>query len=158
MQARPGRDINDLAQEVADFLFAGGTVGQIHGLDTEDLEAVYALGYNLYNQARWDEALRVFCFLSVEDHLDRRFHVARGGCLLMLRRYEEAFKAYGLAHVLDVSDPVVALQCAECLIALRRKDDARTALETVAVLARESEAFQPIRARAAALAALIGLQ
>ncbi len=93
MQARPGRDINDLAQEVADFLFAGGTVGQIHGLDTEDLEAVYALGYNLYNQARWDEALRVFCFLSVEDHLDRRFHVARGGCLLMLRRYEEGVQS-----------------------------------------------------------------
>ncbi len=158
MQTQPGRDINDLAQEIADFLFAGGTVGQIHGLDTKDLEAVYALGYNLYNQARWDEALQVFSFLVVEDHLERRFQVARGGCLLMLKRYEAAFKAYGLAHVLDVTDPVVALQCAECLIALGRKDDARSALETVAVLAQESEAFQPIRARAAALSALIGPQ
>jgi type III secretion system low calcium response chaperone LcrH/SycD len=150
------RDVSDLAQEIADFLFAGGTVADIYGLDATQIEAVYALGYNLYNQGRWAQALQVFSFLTFHDHVDRRLHIARAACLQMLKRYEEALTAYLLAHVLDVSDPAVGLQLAECLIALRRKPEARAALETVAVLAGEDPAFAPIRARAAAQSEFIG--
>ena len=151
-----GRDVNDLAQEIADFLFAGGTLADIYGLEARQLEAVYAHGYGLYNQGRWAHALQVFSFLTFHDHLDRRFHVARAACLQMLRQHEAALKAYSLAHLLDVSDPAVGLHVAECLIALQRKADARTALETVAMLAGEAAAYAPIRARAAALSGLIG--
>ncbi len=150
------RDLDDLAQEIADFLFAGGTVADVYGLGEEQLEAVYALGYSLYNQGRWAQALQVFSFLTFHAHLDRRFHVARASCLQMLRRHDEALKAYLLAHLLDVSDPAVALHVAECLIALRRRSEARTALETAAVLAGEAAAFAPLRGRVAALSELIG--
>jgi len=150
------RDVNELAQEIADFLFAGGAVADIYGLDSRQLEAVYAHGYNLYNQGRWAHALQVFSFLTFHAHLDRRFHIARASCLQMLRRHEEAVKAYLLAHLLDVWDPAVALHVAECLIALRRTSEARTALDSVAVLAGEDAAFAPIRARAAALSEFIG--
>jgi type III secretion system low calcium response chaperone LcrH/SycD len=150
------RDVNDLAQEIADFLFAGGTLADIYGLEPRQLEAVYAHGYGLYNQGRWEPALQVFSFLTFHDHLDRRFHVARAACLQMLKQHEEALKAYSLAYLLDVSDPAVGLHVAECLIALQRRAEARTALETVAVLTGEEAAFAPIRARAAALSGLIG--
>src|ERR1700753_2618866 len=72
------RDINALAQEVEDFLFAGGTVADMFGLKMEELEPVYAHGFSLYNQARWSEALQVFSFLTYHSHLEQRFHVARG--------------------------------------------------------------------------------
>ena len=150
------RDINDLAQEIADFLFSGGSIADVYGLEARQLEAAYALGYNLYSQARWAEALRVFSFLTFHAHLDRRFHLGRAACLQVLGRHEQALKAYLLAHVLDVSDPVVGLHVAECLIALRRKAEARTALEAVLAIADEDAVFAPIRARAEALFELIG--
>ncbi|MEJ0035228.1 MAG: SycD/LcrH family type III secretion system chaperone [Gammaproteobacteria bacterium] len=155
MQINSRRALDEIAQDVATYLFAGGTVAGLYGTTDEDLEAVYALGYNLYNQSRWAEALRVFSFLAMQNHVERRFHVGRGACLLMLKRHEEALRAFGLAHLLDVSDPAVALQFAECLIALRRKDDARVALQTVAALAADEEAYRPIRSRAAALSTLL---
>ncbi len=151
----PAPDIEDFAQEIADFVFAGGSMSAVYGLDAKDLEAIYALAYNLYNQARWQEALQTFSFLTYQSHLERRFHVGRGACLQMLGRHDDALRAYLLAHVLDVSEPTVALHIAECLIALHRKDDARTALETVVALTEEDVAFAPIRSRAQALASLV---
>ncbi len=145
----------DRIEEITDFLFAGGTVADLYRIEARQLEAVYAHAFNLYGQARWNEALRIFSFLALQNHLERRFHIGKAACLQMLKRYEDALRAYGLAHVLDVSEPTVALHIAECCIALRRKEDARTALETVMVLADESPAFAPIRARAKALAALL---
>ena len=150
------RDINDLAQDVADFLFAGGTVADIYGVDRKELEPLYALGYSLYNQARFSEALQVFSFLTYHSHLEQRFHVARGACLHMLKQYEEALRAYGPAYLLDALEPAVSLHIAECLIALGRKEDARGVLENVAELTRSNDAFTHIGRRGAALAALIG--
>jgi type III secretion system low calcium response chaperone LcrH/SycD len=150
------RDINDLAQQVADFLFAGGTVAALYGLSTKELEPMYALGYSLYNQARWTEALKVFSFLTYHSHLEQRFHVGRAACLQMLKQHEEALRAYGLAYLLDASDPSVSLHIAECLIALGKKEEARGVLENVAELTQGSTPFARIRKRAAALSALIG--
>lgn len=155
-QRAHARDVNALAQEIADFLFGGGTLADIYGLDARQLEAAYAHGYSLYNQGRWAPALQVFSFLTCHDHLDRRYHIARAACLQMLKQHEEALRAYSLAQLLDVSDPAVGLHVAECLIALQRKADARTALETVAMLTGDEAAYAPIRARAAALSGLIG--
>jgi type III secretion system low calcium response chaperone LcrH/SycD len=150
------RDINDLVQEVADFLLAGGTVGDMYGLDADQLEPMYALGFSLYNQARWSEALKVFSFLTYHSHLEQRFHVGRAACLQMLKQYEDALTAYGLAYVLDASDPSVSLHIAECLIALGKKEDARGVLENVAELTQGNATFAQIGKKGAALSALIG--
>jgi type III secretion system low calcium response chaperone LcrH/SycD len=152
------QDLNGFAQEVADFLFAGGTVADMYGIDRKELEPLYALGHNLYNQARWSEALKVFSFLSYHSHLERRFHVARGACQQMLKNYEEALAAYGAAYVLDATDPSVSLHIAECLIGLGKKEEARGALENVAELTANQPSFAQIAKHGAALSALIGNQ
>lgn len=140
--------------QAGEFMVGGqATLANLKGLNTQEMEAAYAVGYNLYNQARWLDALKVFSFLSFHDHLDRRFHIGRGACLQMLKHNEDALRAYAIAHVLDVSDPVVAIRIAECLIALRRKSDARVVLRTVEVLAEE--AAPKIGARARGLIALL---
>jgi type III secretion system low calcium response chaperone LcrH/SycD len=150
------RDVTELAQEIEDFLFAGGTVADMYGLKMEDLEPVYAHGFALYNQARWSEALQVFSFLTYHSHLEQRFHVARGACLQMLKQYEAALRAYGPAYVLDATDPTVSLHIAECLIALGKKEEAHGVLENVAELTQDNAAFAQINHRGAALSALLG--
>jgi type III secretion system low calcium response chaperone LcrH/SycD len=141
--------------ELVEYFGAGGTLAGLYGLNARELEAVYTQGYRLYNQGRWMEALQMFSFLAFQDHLERRYQVARAGCLQMLKRYEDALSAYGLASLMDATDPEVLLHMAECLLALRRRDDAQTALEAIAALTDGDGACAPIRARAAALCALI---
>jgi type III secretion system low calcium response chaperone LcrH/SycD len=152
------RDINDIAQDVADFMIRGGTVADIYGLKAEELEPLYALGFSLYNQARWSEGLKVFSFLAYHSHLEQRFHVGRAACLQMLKQHEDALRAYGMAYLLDAEDPSVSLHIAECFIALGRKEDARGVLENVAHLTQKNAAFEQIGKRGAALAALLGHQ
>jgi len=145
----------DFTEQLADFLFAGGTVKDLYHFDEREMEAVYAHGYNLYNQAQWLEALKVFSFLSHNDHLERRFHVARAGCLQMLREYEAALRAYLAAHVLDATEPSVQLHMAECCIALGRRDEARIVLENTIAAAGTDPTHATTRRRAEALAALL---
>ncbi len=146
---------NDQVEQIADLLLAGGTLASLYHLDPKELDAAYALGYSLYSQARWIEAMKVFSFLCYHDPLDRRFHLARAASLQMVGQHENALQAYGLAFALDVLDPAVGLHIAECLIALHRKDDARAALEGVAELTEDAPQSASIRARAEALMALI---
>ncbi len=149
-------DSQDTAEVVARFLFEqAGRLADIHGATPRELEATYTFAYNLYNQARWHEALRVFSFLVQEDHLDRRFHLGRGGCLKMLKRHEDALKAYGIAHLLDVDDPTVGLYVAECLMALGRRGDAKVALEAVIAIAEDQPRFADLVRRANAVIHLI---
>ncbi len=149
-------DGQDTAEVVARFLFEqGGRLADIHGATPRELEATYAFAYSLYNQARWREALRVFGFLVQEDHLDRRFHLGRAGCLKMLKRHDDALKAYGIAHLLDVEDPSVGLYVAECLLALGRRGDAKVALETVIAIAGDQPRHADLVRRANAVIRLI---
>jgi type III secretion system low calcium response chaperone LcrH/SycD len=155
MQPQRLRDINDMLQEMARHLLAGGTVRGFYGIEERELEAVYAHAYHLYNQARWLEAFAVFSFLCMHDHLQRRFHLGRAACLQMLKDHEAALKAYGAAYLLDVSDPTTSLRIAECLIALRRKAEACAVLQTIEDLTAQNPTFAATRTRAAALVALL---
>lgn len=145
-----------VAQELAGFMLDdGGTLAQVYGLQDQELEAVYALGFNFYNQARWLDALKVFSFLVAHNHFERRYQVARAACLQMLKQYDEALKAYVIAHVMDITDPLVALHIAECLIAQGKREDALTALETVRAQTEDKPQFAELASRAAALAKLL---
>lgn len=158
MQQSPqsSADINAVIDELSSFLLeSGGTLSQVYGFEAQEMEAVYAHAYSLYNQARWKEALKIFNFLVVHDHLERRYHVGQAACLQMLKRYDEALKAYGMAHVMNVMDPVVALHIAECLIAQGKKEDALIALESVVAITEDNPKFAELASRARALADLL---
>jgi type III secretion system low calcium response chaperone LcrH/SycD len=152
-QAAGGEQLLDaLARHL---LEESGTVGQIHGIGPDELEALYAFAHSLYNQARWPEALSAFNFLSIQDHLDRRHHMGRGACLQMLRRHEEALRAYSLAFLLEMTDPVVSFHIGECLIALGRREDAQVALDAAADAAADAPACTDVGERALALLTLL---
>lgn len=149
-------NLEQLTQELASFLFDHcGTMAQFYGLESRELEAVYALGYALYNQGRWSDALQVFGSLVRHDHLDRRYQIAAANCLKMQRRFDMALRAYGVAHLLDVTDPHVVLQMGECLIALGNKEDAQAMLDGVGQLASGQPQYAAIADRARALCDLL---
>jgi len=142
--------------EIVDMLLNKGiTLGAMRGFTDEEFEAVYALGYNLYNQAKYEEALKAFAFLTFYNHLERRYYKALGACQQMLQRYDQAIQSYSIASVLDITDPEPTLRTAECLLAKGEIEDAKTALELVVADTENKEGMAAMHERAKAMLNLL---
>lgn len=143
-----------LAEQIAQLLAAGGTLGSIYDYSGHDCEVMYTLGHGLYSQGRFADAVKVFGFLAMHNHLERRYMNAFAASLQMTGSHEEAIKCYTLASVMDPTDPAPTFHTCECLIALGMKDNAIEGLELVIAQSR-SDAQAPLRDRARALLALL---
>ena len=62
-----------LAKIVADVLTGKTVMGAELGLEQNDLEAIYAVTYNVYNAGKYGEAMKLFGVLSLLDPADYRF-------------------------------------------------------------------------------------
>ncbi len=122
------QEIEQAVQEMAVMLAAGGTLGDLRGLDESHYETIYAAGYAQYNAGRYDQAEKVFQFLTINNPYDRRFAMALGSVKQVKGDYREAIGYYGMASVMDMMDPVPLFHSAECLAALGQIDDAIEAL------------------------------
>lgn len=155
MTARtPPVSFQTLAEQVHQLLAAGGTLGSIYDYTEHDCEVMYTLGHGLYSQGRFADAVKVFGFLAMHNHLERRYMNAFAASLQMVGSHEEAIKFYTLASVMDPTDPAPTFHTCECLIALGMKDNAVEGLQMVVAQCR-TEARRPLRERATALMALL---
>lgn len=110
--------------EIFGHLLQGGTAGEVIGIDENENEAIYTLGYFKYSNGKYADALKLFQLVVLHDHLHRRGLKALGSCLQVLRRHEEAIKPLGLAMLLDPADPGPAFQIAECMLYTGKKENA----------------------------------
>lgn len=145
----------ELSSQIAELLANGGTLGSVFDYEDQDYEVLYALGHNLYAQARYLDAMRVFGYLVMCDHMEKRFMNAFASSLQMLKSYKDAIKYYSLASVMDMGDPLPTYHTAECMIALGLRQEAREALGYVL---RQSGApqYAELRQRAQATLDLLG--
>lgn len=134
--------------EVVRFLHEGGTLADVIGLDARELEAMYAVGHGLYEQARYEEAHKMFALLCMHAPNDGRFAQAAAGAARMLGRTEEALGFYLVACVRSPGDHQLAFQTVDCLLALKQTG---SALEMLDALAAAPDVPAQERARAKAL-------
>jgi len=112
-----------------DVLAAGGGLKDLRGLSGEHLEAVYAIGFNLYNQGKYAEAEPFFQFACLYDNTQAHYWLALGNCRLMLTKYEAAIDAFGFAYLFDSDNAWPLIQAATCHLALGDRANAKDALE-----------------------------
>jgi type III secretion system low calcium response chaperone LcrH/SycD len=124
-------EINSLAKDILPLILNGATLGDLKGFEDSSYEALYALGHNFYSQTRYQEAMKIFGYLVMHNHLESRYISAFASSLQMLKRYEEAITYYSLASVMDMSDPVPTFYTCECLLALGHIREASQGLELV---------------------------
>ncbi|MBQ9368646.1 MAG: SycD/LcrH family type III secretion system chaperone, partial [Victivallales bacterium] len=91
-------------------------------------EAVYSLGYSFYTTGRYADAEKVFRFLVLFDHLEKKYWTGLGAVYQVQKRYGEAITAYGYASFLDLENPKPQYLAAECFAAMGDKDNALSAL------------------------------
>lgn len=118
------------------------------GLDENDMEALYAVTYNVYQSGKYVDAVKLFGVLSVLDPLDYRFVFGGASCMQMLGEYLMASMYFQLAAGLDTENPAPMLHSAECFLALKDRDAARAALRQTVERAGDKAEFGPIRQKA----------
>lgn len=133
----------------------GHTLGQLMGVTRQSQEQLYLLAYRFYGQAKYEQAEQMFRFLTMANHLDRRFSLGCGACARMLRHHADAVAYYGLACLLDLTDPVPPMYMAEHLLAQGDRAKARQMLDHGLVQARRHERHREHLPRLQALLALL---
>lgn len=156
MTATPEADFASTCSDLGGLLRAGGTLGDVLNITSDEREAVYQLGHGLYGQGRYPEAFRAFSLLVVQNHLEPRYLMALAGSAQMLGRHHDALQHYATATLIQLDDPMPPLHSAECLISLGRLAEAAESLELAITLAgddhptvrmRAESLLQPLRTR-----------
>ncbi len=66
-------------EEIANrFLTQGATFKELKGISDEELEAIYAVGHNLFTTGRYEDAEDAFRLLCFLDHLNKKFWLGLG--------------------------------------------------------------------------------
>ncbi|AZZ91049.1 SycD/LcrH family type III secretion system chaperone [Hahella sp. KA22] len=131
------------------------TLGEIKGITDNELEAVYTVAYNLYRQNRNGESEKLFRFLCLYGHLDKRFWMGLGACLQQQQKYEEAVQAYSYMAILDVENPHPPMHAAFCYLALNDLEKAESGIEAALHWAGDKEQYSQVRAKAELLRSVL---
>ena len=134
----------------------GATVKEIKGISNEELEAVYSLAFGYYQTGKYDEALKLFKFLVLFDHLNAKFWFGLGAVQQVLKDYKSALASYGYCSFLDLHNPKPQLHAAECFIALGDRDNALSSLEALNEFCpQDTDVGREYRAKAEAVKKLL---
>ena len=119
-------------------LTEGATLADVRGCTDDELEAVYNLAHNAYQQQRYEDARKLFQFLAENDHAESRFWMGLAASYQMTGEYEQAVTAYGVAALLDATDPRMPLHACECYVAMNDWESGRKALDAVGLICGET--------------------
>jgi type III secretion system low calcium response chaperone LcrH/SycD len=134
-----------------EVLAEGGTLKDVRGLSEADIETIYGIGFNFYNQAQYGQAEAMFRFACLHNHTEPRYWMALGNCRQMQKSYQPAVDAYGMAYVLKLEDPWPAIQSAICFLAMQDKESARKALDLADKVIGDGQPNETARQRVSAL-------
>lgn len=137
-----------LAKLVEMIMFRGYTFQGAFNVSDQQVEAMYAWGYELQKQRRYADARLLFEYLCYLNHYDGRFWIALGYCHEQEKRYQKALQAYTMAGVLDADSPIPPLRAAECLLLMGELAVAEKAAVMARQLAGDEPKFAPRRERA----------
>ena len=137
------------------FLVQGATLKDARGLSEREMETIYTMGYTLYSQCKYQDAERVFKFLCVYNHLERKYFMGLAACRQMLKDFQGAVHAYTQAVILDVEEPDAHLYAAECLLAQKSEVNAESALFAAIYWAGDRPECAAVKRRAQTLLDLL---
>jgi type III secretion system low calcium response chaperone LcrH/SycD len=140
-------------QTIMEAMFQGATVAEAAGVTQQQLEALYALGHNLYTTGRQSEAETVFKGLCLYDYSDSRFWTGLGASLQAGAKFREAIDVYSMAAMSSgLKDPAPIYYAALCYLKLDQREEAVAALEGLPVMGEAGNSgHEAVKAQAAGL-------
>ena len=126
----------EFSEEIKELVargIAGSLMGEplkiAKGISNEELESVYSLAYSYYTTGKYDEALKLFKFLVMFDHMNQKYWIGLGSVHQVLKQWDEAIAAYAQAMMFDVSKPKPIYYAALCYFAKGEKTHAAASVQ-----------------------------
>ncbi len=150
-------DTEKIAEGIRSLVRDKATLKQIKGVTNDELEAVYSLAFGYYRTGKYDDALKLFKFLVLFDHLNAKFWLGLGAVQQVLKDFQGAVASYGYCSFLKLDDPRPQLHAAECFLAMGDKRNAASSLEALdEYCPRDTDVGREYRAKAATLREMVG--
>ena len=150
-------DTDKLAEGIKSLVKDNATLKQVKGVTNGELEAVYSLAFGYYRTGKYDEALKLFQFLVLFDHLNAKFWFGLGATQQAIKDYQGAVASYGYCSFLNLENPNPQFHAAECFLAIGDKRNAASALEALnEYCPANTDVGREYRAKAAKLREVVG--
>ena len=150
-------DTKKIAEGVKTLIETTATLKQMKGITNAELEAVYALAFGYYRTGKFEEALKLFQFLVLFDHLNAKYWMGLGAVQQVMKDYQSAVLSYGYCSFLKLDNPKPQLHAAECFLAMGDKRKAASALFALnEYCPTDTDIGREYRAKAAKLRELVG--
>ncbi len=138
------QDVQFTKEEIQKMIGAfmqGVPLGEIVNLNPDTLEALYGLGFNLYEAKNYTDAHTVFQALCMYKHNEYRFLMGLAACKQALKEYQAAIDMYGFAIVASmINNPEPFYYSVFCLLKLNRKQEAIDILNAIPDVCEENNA------------------
>ena len=104
-------EIENTAAQYLEFMIHGFmngliTLQELEGISDEEMETIYALGYNFFTYGKYDAAKDIFTGLTAYAPYTSHYWRALGAVNQQLKDYRDAISAYDMAIASDESDVV----------------------------------------------------
>lgn len=142
----------DFADKIADaaknVVEKGIPLKDALGFPNEQIEAMYAQAYRLYNTGKYEEAIHFFRMLVALDPTEGKYALGMGACFHMMKEYENAANIYMTASVLDSNNPIPLFHASDCYIQMKDPASALFVLDMAIQRAGNKPEYQILKDRA----------
>ena len=126
------------SHNIAEKIMEGATLASLRGIPDKNLEALYALAYNDYNAGQYQQAEKLFRFLCLYNHMEKRYWKGLAATLQNQEKYAQAVAVYAHQAILDIDDPEPPFQASFCYLAEKNYIEAKKALDAVIAIGKEN--------------------
>ena len=141
--------------EIVEQFSAGKSLKDMRNIDEKAMSGVYAIGYQYYQSARYEEAGKLFQWLCLYDHFNVKYFKALASTQFMLKQYEAAVNTYSACYFLDKDNPEYPLQSGLCHLALGNLDAAESGFYAASLWGVDAEIHAAINAKAKSMLELV---
>ena len=117
------------------------TLQELEGISDEEMEMIYALGFNFFTYGKYDAAKDIFTGLTAYAPYTAHYWRALGAVNQQLKDYQEAIAAYDMAIANDEFDVVSYVYRGESQLLARNRDAGLHDLQIVIQLGADAPQF-----------------
>jgi len=152
-------EIENTASQYLEFMIHGFmngliTLQELEGISDEEMETIYALGYNFFTYGKYDAAKDIFTGLTAYAPYTPHYWRALGAVNQQLKDYSEAIAAYDMAIANDEYDVVSYVYRGESQILSRNVEAGLEDLQMVLQIGGNHPEYLPWVQRAELLLSL----
>lgn len=128
--------LKSAAEQIADGSF---DIKKYYGVTDDALEAIYSIGYEMYNHKQYEKSTGVFTVLTMLDPTSTKYLSACASSCFMEKNFIGALHMFRMSLVNGDYNPKILMRMSECAMNLKQYDDVRRYNDEIINFAKKDE-------------------